>query len=553
MPSLINLLKDVDVQAISLVPGGANGQRIFLFKCDGFECATTTDLGDGRIVKDAGDDWSAFYVVVAEPGTEEKPGLHGDQSTRDVWADEDEIRKAAHKFMRNGGLINKLHQDLSPYGQLVENAIAHQDFTVDNATIKKGSWYIAVEPTEEGRRLINDGELGGVSIQGLGQRVPMEKDAALVPNKPGVTNWVERAGGLPHYIGDIAGDLISERGKSTSEAIQLAVGIVQRWCRGEGDVSAATRAKSCDALAEWEAKRASAHVQKEDLAPAMDEDTWSWANSGMIEKMESGTLTRLVAKALGIDPDACDCGCDDFVVNDNLIEKSDGLIEKAALDAKGRKSLPKSAFVFPGKAPGPGSYPIHDAAHAANAIARSKGKSEAPAVQSAVCKRHPNLPFCKKSPMAKDEGSLGNDGTVKPTHQEDEVELADRVEQIEKTQKEQSEKLDALTAEDSPIMKGIQDLRIKFDERESKPDAEKDNEGDKAKTTSEKDGPITKTEGEKLTKQLSDVADAQGAIAEGLIVINKRLESTLEGQSTQTDPPEQKPIAKSNPLAGLLS
>lgn len=42
----------------------------------------------------------------------------------------------------------------------------------------------------------------------------------------------------------------------------------------------------------------------------------------------------------------------------------------AKLTTKKRKSLPKSDFAVPGKAPGSGSYPIPDKAHARNALAR---------------------------------------------------------------------------------------------------------------------------------------------------------------------------------------
>jgi len=43
----------------------------------------------------------------------------------------------------------------------------------------------------------------------------------------------------------------------------------------------------------------------------------------------------------------------------------------AKLTAAQRKALPKSAFAVPSKAPGPGSYPIPDKAHARNAKARA--------------------------------------------------------------------------------------------------------------------------------------------------------------------------------------
>ncbi len=57
-----------------------------------------------------------------------------------------------------------------------------------------------------------------------------------------------------------------------------------------------------------------------------------------------------------------------------------------------RKKLPKSAFALPGSR----RYPIMDRKHAANALARSSGKPEAPRVRAAVCKRYPSMPSCKK-------------------------------------------------------------------------------------------------------------------------------------------------------------
>jgi len=66
-------------------------------------------------------------------------------------------------------------------------------------------------------------------------------------------------------------------------------------------------------------------------------------------------------------------------------------IEAAVLTSKKRKSLPAQSFVFPKDK----RYPIHDRAHAANALARSSGKPEAAAVKRAVCKRYPDLPACK--------------------------------------------------------------------------------------------------------------------------------------------------------------
>ncbi|MGE5596445.1 MAG: hypothetical protein ACM3S1_10485 [Hyphomicrobiales bacterium] len=57
----------------------------------------------------------------------------------------------------------------------------------------------------------------------------------------------------------------------------------------------------------------------------------------------------------------------------------------ARLSMAQRKSLPASTFVFPAKAPGPGSYPIPDRAHAVDALSRASGKPEEAAVRKAVC------------------------------------------------------------------------------------------------------------------------------------------------------------------------
>lgn len=93
------------------------------------------------------------------------------------------------------------------------------------------------------------------------------------------------------------------------------------------------------------------------------------------------------------------CGCEE---EESLVaamtRKSKGYLRKknsimaAVLTAKKRDSLPKSAFAIP-----PGRYPIHDRAHAANALARSSGKPEEARVRAAVCRRYSDMPACRKS------------------------------------------------------------------------------------------------------------------------------------------------------------
>lgn len=76
-------------------------------------------------------------------------------------------------------------------------------------------------------------------------------------------NWVTKVGGLPLYIRAIA-HALRRSGHSQSESIQLAVGTVQRWARGGGNVTGPTRARAAAALAEWERKRAEAHLSGSD-------------------------------------------------------------------------------------------------------------------------------------------------------------------------------------------------------------------------------------------------------------------------------------------------
>lgn len=54
---------------------------------------------------------------------------------------------------------------------------------------------------------------------------------------------------------------MEKRGKSESNAIQMAIGIVKRWARGGGNVDSGTRAAAAKAVAEWEALRAKAHAK----------------------------------------------------------------------------------------------------------------------------------------------------------------------------------------------------------------------------------------------------------------------------------------------------
>lgn len=72
---------------------------------------------------------------------------------------------------------------------------------------------------------------------------------------------------------------------------------------------------------------------------------------------------------------------------------SDGEIGLAVLDAQQRSNLKPGDFALP-----PDGYPMHDKAHAANALARAEqhaSPADKATIKARVCKRWPGLPGCK--------------------------------------------------------------------------------------------------------------------------------------------------------------
>lgn len=86
----------------------------------------------------------------------------------------------------------------------------------------------------------------------------------LWPKRPRRTigfEWVDHAGGLPAYIESIAKS-IKKTGKTTSQAIAIAVSRCKVWAAGGGNVNADTQAKATKAIAEWERKKKSGKSKK---------------------------------------------------------------------------------------------------------------------------------------------------------------------------------------------------------------------------------------------------------------------------------------------------
>jgi hypothetical protein len=300
-----HVLSDVDPFAICICKKGANNQRIFLRKSqDGdHDGVTVLPHRDGLLKADT-PDWTAFYCVVAEPGAEENGGQGASEIT-DVWKSEDEIRKAAHRFAKNQGYVNAMHGGLAEQGcTVVENAVALADFKVGRHTIKKGSWYIAVEPDDAFRAKVDAGEITGVSIEGSGMREALSK-AATMAHEPTIGSKGNGLFGmkgkqLPAYIQHVYNDLVQSGSKVGGSTYRKAVGIVQNWAAGHdgkgNKVSAATQAKAAKAIAEWEKLKAEAKAK----VNKNGSDSWL-ADLGRavgLNKMEDDDVDDMAAAAL---------------------------------------------------------------------------------------------------------------------------------------------------------------------------------------------------------------------------------------------------------------
>lgn len=95
-------------------------------------------------------------------------------------------------------------------------------------------------------------------------------------NRSPKRNWVEKVGGLPHYIARIAKHLGTKM--SLSHAIAIAINTVKKWCAtgditqfpGMQRINKGSRAQACAAVAEWEGKKAAAKLT---LSESVTEET----------------------------------------------------------------------------------------------------------------------------------------------------------------------------------------------------------------------------------------------------------------------------------------
>ena len=99
--------------------------------------------------------------IVYEPDTVD---AQGDE------ASEDEIRKAAYRFMEEAHEFKINHKGKAVDIKVLESYIAPQDLTIAKQKVKKGSWVLITHVVDDGIwKDIKDGKLTGYSMAGTAQ------------------------------------------------------------------------------------------------------------------------------------------------------------------------------------------------------------------------------------------------------------------------------------------------------------------------------------------------------------------------------------------------
>lgn len=150
-------ITDARISFVSLVDKAANKREFLITKQEDGKAQFSTF---GRIVKTDAD--SHFVTgIVYEPMTED---AHGNFMT------EAEITKAAYWFAKNGNGVDLQHNfETLEKAAVVESWVCKADFECNGETVKKGTWLMTVEVTDdEVWDAVQKGEITGFSMGGVG-------------------------------------------------------------------------------------------------------------------------------------------------------------------------------------------------------------------------------------------------------------------------------------------------------------------------------------------------------------------------------------------------
>lgn len=159
-------ITDAKIGFVSLVNKAANKKTFLITKADEHSASFTTY---GRILKADGD--SHFVTgIVYEPMVEDSQG---------EYMTKEEITKAAHWFMKNGGDVDIQHCFKKCEGaEVVESYVAKCDMEIEGQEVKEGTWVMTMEISDPGVwEAVQKGEITGFSMGGSG--VHSDEDVEL--------------------------------------------------------------------------------------------------------------------------------------------------------------------------------------------------------------------------------------------------------------------------------------------------------------------------------------------------------------------------------------
>ena len=168
-------ISEAKIQFVSLVDKAANKRQFLITKSDDNRAQFATL---GRILKV---DTDTHYVtgIVYEPLVEDSQGN---------FMTEDEIRKAAYWFAKNGDKVDVQHSFEPVDGvTVVENYIAPCDMEIGGVAITKGTWIMTAEvENPEVWDKVQKGEVTGFSMGGVGQYSEIETELPEAVEKDGL-------------------------------------------------------------------------------------------------------------------------------------------------------------------------------------------------------------------------------------------------------------------------------------------------------------------------------------------------------------------------------
>lgn len=198
-------ISDAKISFVSLVNKAANKRQFLITKADDGQAQFSTL---GKILKV---DETTHYVtgIVYEPLVED---AHGNFMT------EEEIRKAAHWFAKNGDKVDLQHSFEAVEGvAVVETYVAPCDMEIGGETVIKGSWIMTAEITNtEVWEKVQKGEVTGLSMGGVGKYSETETTLAASAESAGLFARLAKALGFDVVKKGEVKDIYDESVKSSN-------------------------------------------------------------------------------------------------------------------------------------------------------------------------------------------------------------------------------------------------------------------------------------------------------------------------------------------------